>query len=268
MINNMLEVYRGNDISITKKIKLSQPTLQDIIDFGESEYFQAIHSLCAVGADFKWQLWDSGIDYTTISDYDLFLFYISNMLGSKKNEIKKIINSNDVEKIEKIKEEDIKKMTKNPLGLILNIDLADFKLCENKKNNENILYNEKEDIVIDRLVYNNVVEIIRKIHGLKRNNELPANERTKLDMIEDSRDEYYASLGDKNKEFLYPLVSTVANLGIGYTWFNVWDLKVCAFFECITRDNKISETNLLLKSAYGGFGSLKGVPKERLNKYR
>ena len=85
MINNILGIYRGNDISITKKIKLSQPTLQNILDFGESEYFQAIHSLCAVGADFKWQLWDNGIDYTTISDYELFLFYISNMLGSRNN---------------------------------------------------------------------------------------------------------------------------------------------------------------------------------------
>jgi hypothetical protein len=34
-----------------------------------------------------------------------------------------------------------------------------------------------------------IVDAVRKIHGFKRNNEIPANEITKMDLIDDARDE-------------------------------------------------------------------------------
>ena len=64
-----LKIYRGSDIPITDKIIVTQPTLDQIIEFGEKRYFQAVHQLTGVGADFKWQLWDYfNIDYTTIDE--------------------------------------------------------------------------------------------------------------------------------------------------------------------------------------------------------
>ena len=54
-----LSVYRGKDIQITPKIIVTQPTLDQIERFGEKKYFNAIHTLTAVGADLKWQLWDN-----------------------------------------------------------------------------------------------------------------------------------------------------------------------------------------------------------------
>lgn len=48
-----LKIYRGSDIPITDKIVVIQPTLDQIIEFGEKRYFQAVHQLTGVGADFK-----------------------------------------------------------------------------------------------------------------------------------------------------------------------------------------------------------------------
>ena len=67
-----LKIYRGCDIPVTSKIIVKQPRLQQIVDFGEKEYFYAIYTLISVGADLKWQLWEKGIDYTEIEDYELF----------------------------------------------------------------------------------------------------------------------------------------------------------------------------------------------------
>ena len=53
-----LKIYRGSDIRITDKIVVTQPTIDQIIEFGEKRYFQTVHTLTGVGADFKWQLWD------------------------------------------------------------------------------------------------------------------------------------------------------------------------------------------------------------------
>ena len=68
-----LSIYRGRDIQITNTIKITQPTLGQIEEFGEQKYFSAIHTLTSVGADLKWQLWDLSIDYTKIEDFDLFI---------------------------------------------------------------------------------------------------------------------------------------------------------------------------------------------------
>ena len=79
-----LSLYTGDDICITDKIIITQPTLRQIREFGEKSYFSAIHTFTSVGADMKWQLWDMGIDYTKIDDFDLFIRYISQALSSDK----------------------------------------------------------------------------------------------------------------------------------------------------------------------------------------
>ena len=37
-----LKLYRGSDMPITKKITIIQPTLDQIIEFGEKRYFHLI----------------------------------------------------------------------------------------------------------------------------------------------------------------------------------------------------------------------------------
>ena len=100
-MSNKLDLYRGSDVHITDKIIVKQPTIDEIRKFGDIKYFGAVNTLCGTGADFKFQLWQSGIDYTTISDYDLFLIYISKILGSKRSYVENLMNSED----EKDKEE-------------------------------------------------------------------------------------------------------------------------------------------------------------------
>ena len=80
-----LKIYRGSDIRITDKIIVTQPIIDQIIEFGEKRYFSTVHTLTGVGADFKWQLWDYfGIDYTQIDDFELFKKMICGLLSSKK----------------------------------------------------------------------------------------------------------------------------------------------------------------------------------------
>ena len=77
-----LSVYRGRDIPISEVITVYQPCLGEIEEFGEQRYFSAVHLLTSVGADLKWQLFDAGIDYMKIKDYDLFVQIISELLIS------------------------------------------------------------------------------------------------------------------------------------------------------------------------------------------
>lgn len=264
-----LKIYRGNDIQITPKIIVTQPTIGQIEEFGEKRYWNAVYTLTAVGADLKWQLWDmEHIDYTQIEDYDLFIGFISSAVSSRKLIYNELMNNKDkyADEIASIPQETLDGMLVNPLQLILkDIDFADFTTCRLEKNDQVVLYDAERDITIDRLIYSQIVDAVRKIHGLKRNNQLPANERTKMDLIEDARDEAIAASRRPYKSTLKPLVSALT-VKCGLCGDDkVWNMKVNAFFDSIKRISKIQDSQLLLQGAYSGFASLKGVDKERLD---
>ena len=264
-----LKIYRGSDIPITDKIIVTQPTLDQIIEFGEKRYFQAVHQLTGVGADFKWQLWDYfQIDYTTIDDYELFKKMIWHSLSSKKYIYKKLMDNQDkyAEELKKISEEDLAEMLVNPLSLILkDIDLADFEEYESDKCQETILYDKEHDITIDRFVYAKIVDAVRKIHGFKRNDQVPANDITKMFLIDDAREEAMLAAQKPYKSVLRPLISALAAKTGQLGNDNIWNVKVNMFFDSIKRINKIQDATLLLQGAYSGFASLKGVDKDRLD---
>ena len=264
-----LKIYRGNDIQITPKIIVTQPTIGQIEEFGEKRYFNAVYTLTAVGADLKWQLWDmEQIDYTQIEDYDLFIGFISKAVSSKRPIYDELMNNEEKYKDElaTISQERLEDMCINPLQLILkDIDLADFIPCKNTDTGQIILYNAERDITIDRMIYSQIVDAVRKIHGLKRNNETPANETTKMILIDDAREEANAASQKPYKSTLKPLVSALTvKCGLCGT-DKVWDMKINAFFDSIKRINKIQDSELLLQGAYSGFTSLKGVDKNRLD---
>lgn len=271
-----LNIYAGDNVRITDKIEVLQPTLYEIRKFGEQDYFHAVHLLCASGSDLKWQLYQQGIDFTKISDYEIFCDFTHRTLFAQKllyntinaneelltDDIKKYLNAMD--------DDEIEKMSINPLQLVLNVDLSEFvkKTVVDQNGFEKvILYNESEDITIDKLVFLRIVEAIRAIHFLKRNNETPANEATKMDMIDDARDDYFMA---KNKEYdsiLLPLISAIS-VECGMCGSdNKWDMKINELLYNVRRMNKIDTAKKLLQGAYSGFASLKGVDKELLDWY-
>lgn len=264
-----LAIYSGCDVKITDKIIVTQPSLLQIRDFGERRYFNAVHTLTSVGADLKWQLMDyCNIDYTTIDDYDLFIKLIRRMTSSRKR-LLALWQSNPEQyqkELSGLDSDDIKDMMVNPLQLILkDIDLADFDVYQSNVDDEVFLYNKKQDITINRLRYSQIVDAVRKIHGFKRNNEQPANEATKIALIEDARDEAEMAARKPYKSVLKPLISALS-VNTGQCGDNrIWNMKINMFFDSIKRTSKIQDAQLLLQGAYSGFASLKGIDKSRLD---
>lgn len=263
-----LQVYDGDDIYITKDIIVTQPSLKQIKCFGEQKYFSAIHTLTSVGADLKWQLWDLGIDYTQIEDYDLFIKLISQLVSSKKHLYFELTNHPEKyqEELVSYSEDELEDLKINPLELVLkDIDLADFIPYFIEKGNQTVLYNKERDITIDRMIYSQIVEVIRKIHGFKRNNQKPANERTKRDLIEDARDEARMAANKPYSSILKPLISALSVYSGQCGDNKIMNMNICKFFDNIKRVGKIQDATMLLQGAYSGFASLKGIDKSRLD---
>ena len=76
-VNNIAKLYRGDDFEIGK-IKIKQPTINEIIDFGEDKYRGLLYAFISTTFDMVAQLNMIGIDFTEITDYELFLMLSRN----------------------------------------------------------------------------------------------------------------------------------------------------------------------------------------------
>lgn len=238
LINDELQIYRGKDFYVKDGIHMHQPTLDEICEYGEQEYFNMIHVLTAVGADMKWQLDEIGINYCTISDF--VLFYKMLCQGYTKNQTAIIFGD---------------------------LDFSKFKIYKRCDNDEPIMYDSDHDISIDEYTYLLIADILRKFHGYKRNNQVPGNESTRRILIEDAKDEY---LINKDKEYHSPLKNLVSSLinssGFKYSHSEVWAMKINAFMDSVKRITKIKNADLLLQSGYSGYGiNLDKIDKKNLD---
>ena len=234
--NDELQIYGGNDYVINNKIRIRQPTLGEIRDFGEQKYFSFITSFTATPTDMKYQLSRMGKDWNTTSDYELFLMMYKLF---------------DVEAA---------------LLVFGNIDFTKFSLCVSS-NGELIIYDSNSDIIIDKSVYEIAAGYIRKVHNLSYNVERAMNETTKAVLLEEAEEIFNLNKDRKYKSNLLPLISAVTNMeGFKYSWSTVWDMKINAFMDSVQQLLHIKNVDLLLRSGYSGFGvDLKKIGKKQLN---
>ena len=68
-----LTVWMGEPYIINDKIKVLQPIIRDILNFGEKEYFSVVQTLCSTSSNMKSQLADNGIDWETVEDFQMFM---------------------------------------------------------------------------------------------------------------------------------------------------------------------------------------------------
>lgn len=240
MENDELKIYRGEDFIVSKHIKLHQPTLDEICDFGEQEYYSMIYQLTATPQSMKFQLWDSGIDYTTITPYQLFYSILYKIYPQEKTSI-----------------------------VFGDLDFSNFKIKQRNDNHEIILYQEidGENIVIDEYTYNTIIKYLCKSHFIERDEKIPANESTKMILIEDARDEYNKNKTKENHSQLKNLISSmINNEGFKYNHTQVWGMKINAFMDSVKRISKTKNAMLLLQSGYSGYGiNLKDIDKKQID---
>mgnify|MGYP001772142679 CR=1 FL=1 len=229
-----LTVWMGEPYVINDKIKVFQPKVGDILRFGEKQYYSAIQTLTATSSNMKSQLADSGVDWETVEDFQMFMMLAPTM---------------DKEK------------TYLVLG---DIDLSKFKIVQNKQNGEVVLRDADNDIIIDQLIYLHIVEYLRKVHGLTR-----AYDRTKSKFVHDmaiemEREEIESNAKKPYKSFLWPLISSV-KARQRYTKQYVLDMQIYELVHEANRLQIIVQSDALLQGSYSGMVDTKKIPKEQFD---
>lgn len=229
-----LFLYFGDDYVVNDQISCHQPTIGEIVDYGEGQYFSMIHSLTAIPSDMKSQLWDMGIDWNKIEDFDLFC-----MLSQT--------------------------LTPEYTGIIFgDLNFSKLKPYRNPQNDEVVLADKETGILIDKLVYMRIMSFLRKLHNITPKPEKAKGKRAKEAMIEEDRRNRESNKDKPFRSYLLPLISSI-KVKQGYTKNYVKDMGLFEFFDDISRIQVIDSANHLLNGTYCGMADLSKVPKEQFN---
>lgn len=230
-----LTLLSGKSIKITDKITYTQPTLQDVIKFGEREYYHVLSNLTAIPSDMKSVLWDVGIDWMEFSDMELF-YALSSQMSKELTEI--FFPEIDFSKLIMVKSE-----------------VGDL-----------ILYDKVNDIKIDKFVFAKMQDCLCKSHGIKKKVERAGNKYTKQILIEEDRQNRELNKDKEFKSNLFGMVSAMVNYsGFKYGYKDVWGLTMFQFMDAVQRARLIDSTNHLLNGVYAGTIDGKKIRNEKFN---
>lgn len=227
-------LYR-HEYPINENIKIYIPTVGEVLD-NEDDYYSMITTFTAMPIDLMLELDDMGIDYTKITDYELFLLLFP---GFKQGNTSLIFSG-------------------------LNLD--NFSLDFNKESKMPILIDHESGVVIDKGIYWQVAATLRKINHLKKNNRKPANDEAKKYMLERARikrNRHKKTSSVSNIEGL--IVALVNNCNFKYNFNETLGLTIYQFNESLQQLIKKDSYDNLMHGVYSGTVDAKKLNKDELN---
>ena len=210
------------------QIEMVIPTVGEILN-NEETYYSAISILTSNPKVYKVLLDDNGIDYSKIDFYGLFQAFFG------------ILSTLD-------------------LSLLFNnIELNDFNPMQDSDNGEIVFIHKYKDIIIDRLVQEQIADILRRIHFLTKDNSKPLNDHNVQYQIEKERRWAMRKTKQEFKSQLEPMIVALVNKnGFKYDYESVMDLSIYNFNRSFKQiDTEINFNNLMYGVYTGNVDSSK-----------
>lgn len=231
-----LQLYFGEDYVVNSHITIHQPTIGEIVEYGEREYYSMIHTLTCIPSDMKSQLFDLGIDYMEIKDFELFSL------------LTKGLRQCDTEII---------------FG---NLDFTRFEIMINKQNNQTVLYDESTDTLIDELAYQKITTYLRKLHGITPKIEHAMNKTTKKILIQLDRDRIAQAKNKPYKSQLKDLISAMMRFpGFKYKKNELKECGLYEFMDTVQGAQIYVSSTSLLQGSYSGMIDTSKIDNKNFN---
>ena len=198
------------------EISIRIPTVGEILE-DEFTYYSIISSLTASPFQYMVQLDDLGIDYTAITDYDLFKMLFPMYV-------------------------------KSDLSILFgDLNISDFIV------HKGVLYSFSNEMEINEKVHNDLVGIIRKINLLEKIKYRPGNESAKKYLLEKERKRLKRSSKKKKDSYLEKLVIALVNTSdFPYDYDSCMDLSIYRFNQSFKQiQHKIAFDNTMV-GVYAG----------------
>ena len=227
-----LQLYFGEPYRITDTIIVRQPTLGEIIEFGEDAFYNTLYIFITNPTSYRVALWDKGIDWNKLTDYNLFMMLYPN------------INVN-----------------------ALQLFLPGFYLYKVTLSNQEetiILSNDHGDIITEE-IYSKISYYLRKMFNYFPKVEKAKGKITKEWIIEGEKER----LKNKPNHFvsnLLPLISACLNHpGFKYKKSELKEIGIVEFMDSVKRLQVYESTTALLVGRYSGMIDTSKLNNEDFN---
>lgn len=228
-----LKLYRGDDYILPNGVKIKCPTLGEVCDYGESDYLNMVSTFTATTIDRCAQLDDMKIDYTTITNFQMFTIF-AQILSNHKDGEKSCFDTSP---------------------LFGELDFSSF-VCVNNNGRLNMV--NADGIVFDEEIFEEMTAFIRKAHNIPPPLYTHVKDNfAKKQLITDARNdaEFQKRLRQiRGEHSIYqPYISALVNHpNFKYRWDDVWGMTVYAFFDSLKRISIIENANRLYQGLYSG----------------
>ena len=229
-------LLNATSVEIVPNLFLRIPTVGEILE-DEDKYYGIVSSLTASPFQYMVQLDDMGIDYTKITDYQLFMMLFP------------IYAQSD-------------------LSLIFgDLDTSDFNVYVNQQDNSQVIYSPKNNIVIDELVYNDLANTIRKINLFEKVKSKPGNESARKYLLEKERKKQKRNAKKPKEPYLEKLVIALVNTSeFPYNYETCMDLSIYKFNQSFKQiQQKITFDNTMIGVYAGTVDTSKMTNKDSLS---
>lgn len=179
-MENRKSLLKLTSVDILPNLSIRIPTVGEILE-DERHYYNLISSLTATPFQYMVLLDDIGLDFTQVTDYELFMMLFPSFVHDDMS------------------------------ILFGNIDLSDIVSGINSQNGAPILYSAKNNITIDEFVYSQIVETIRKINSIRKDNRKPGNNEAKEFRIRLERKKQKRNASKPYEPYLEKLVIALVN---------------------------------------------------------
>ena len=261
-----LKVFRGKDFVVNDYLTIEQKTLDEITEFGEKEYFGYVSTFCSTPSDMIVEFEQSGIDFMKITDWEFFTSYgIYRSFGKRIGDF--ILKGFDFTKLVPFQDENGKINLVgypyyegvDPDGKPYFISVSDYDEHEDDGFKLKICGLACDDIdaqiIFTEEDYLTASQYLRKAHKFKYNKLKPGNKNARKMEVRLALRDRAKAMARKDKSDLLDMISAMTNVeGFKYGWLDVWDMKIYAFLDAVSRVQKIKNATLLLQSGYSGFG--------------
>ena len=235
-MENKKSLLNAKSVEIIPNLSLNIPTVGEILE-DEEHYYSLVSSLTATPFQYMVQLDDMGIDFTQITDYQLFMMLFP------------IYAQSD-------------------LSLIFgDLDTSDFNVYINQDDDSQVIYSPSNNIVIDELVYNDLSDMMRKINLFEKVKSKPGNESARKYLLEKERKKQKRNAKKPRFPYLEKMVIALVNTSeFPYNYETCMDLSIYKFNQSLQQiQRKIAFDNKMVGVYAGTVDTSKMADKDALS---
>lgn len=223
------------DVPVNDWLRIRIPTVGEIID-QEDEYYGMVSIITAMPIDMMVQLDDIGIDFTDITEWDLFLLLFSHLAEQNTDLV---------------------------FG---DLSLKGFRPMINPQNGLVVLLDGTTGAYIDRAVHSRMASVLRKIHHLEKNRKKPGNDEAKAYMLERARTKMRRNRNRAQTSQLEELIVAMVNTEqFRYGYAEVRGLTIYQFNESVRQIIHKVDYDNRMHGVYAGTVSSKDLSQDDLN---